>query len=570
MDMTQVTSEQAIQIALRHYESGQLQQSEAICRQLLALDPNQADALHLLGLIAHRVNHPDAAALIRRALALQPRNAIAYGNLALVLQNHGKWDEAMECSRQALALQPNVPEAHYNLGYAFHLKGDLEEAVSCYRRSLAINPQFTPPYQNLGAALKTMGRVDEAIQVYRQGLKLQPASAALLSNLGDALWEQGKADESAQCCRQAMALDPNFPEPHLNLGNTLVMQNRFEEAIECYRRAIALRPDYALAHCNVAMALLTIGQFEEGWREHEWRWRKPGFPSVARNFSQPQWDGSELNGRTVLLHSEQGLGDALQFVRFANHVQRRGGRAVIECKPALLRLFQNAAHLGADAVVVQNEAGAPPPVAFDLHLPLLSLPLALGIFDPAKIPTPVPYLQADPLSEEHWRQLLTNDQKRLKVGLAWVGSAVHVDDKVRSISLDTLGPLAREDVAFYSLQVGRGSEQAAKPPNRMELIDFTARLADFADTAGLVSQLDLVICVDTSIAHLAGAMGKPVWVMIPHRPDFRWMLDREDTPWYPTMRLFRQQTPGNWREVVERIGEALDSAVHTPLVPREN
>jgi tetratricopeptide (TPR) repeat protein len=568
--MTQVTPEQAIQIALRHYEAGQLQQSEAICRQLLGLDPNQADALHLLGLIAHRVNHPDAGVLIRRAIALQPNNAIAYGNLALVLQSQGKWDEAMECSRQALALHPNVPETHYNLGYAFHVKGDLEDATACYRRALALQPRFTPPYQNLGAALKAMGRLDEAIEVYRQGLTLQPNSAALLSNLGDALWEQGKIEESADCCRRAVALDPNFPEPHLNLGNSFVNQNRFAEATERYRRAIALRPDYALAHCNMAMALLTLGKFEEGWREHEWRWRKPGFPSVARNFSQPQWDGSELNGRTVLLHSEQGLGDALQFVRFSPHVARRGGRVVIECKPPLLRLFQNAIDLGAAAVVVQNETGAAPPVAFDLHVPLLSLPLALRMFDPAKIPTPVPYLQADPLSEERWRELISAGEKRLKVGLAWVGSSVHVDDRARSVSLETLAPLAREDVLFYSLQVGRGSEQTCNPPKGMELLDLTAQLGDFADTAGLVSQLDLVICVDTAIAHLVGAMGKPVWVLISYRPDFRWLLDRDDTPWYPTMRLFRQQSPGDWTEVVQRVAKALDSAVQMPLAPREN
>jgi len=566
--MTQVTSEQAIQIAVKHYEAGQLQQSEAICRQLLALDPNQGDALHLLGLIAHQVRHPDAAVLIRRAVALQPNNAIAYGNLALVLQSQGKWDEAIECSRQALALQPNIPAAHYNLGYAFHVKGELEDAVACYRRALALQPQFTPTYQNLGAALKALGRTDEAIEVYLRGLTLQPNSASLLSNIGDALWEQGKPEESADYCRRALAVDPNFPEPHLNLGNTLVSQKRFEEAGDCYRRAIALRPDYALGHVNLAMALLTIGKYEEGWREHEWRWRKPGFPSVQRNFSQPQWDGSALDGRTILLHSEQGLGDALQFVRFTPHVERRGGRVVIECKPALLRLFQNATDLGAAAV--QNETGAAPPVAFDLHVPLLSLPLALGMFDPAKVPSPVPYLHADPASEEQWRELTSAGEKRLKVGLAWVGSAVHVDDRVRSVALDMLGPLAREDVLFYSLQLGRGSEQAAKPPNGMELIDLTSRLGDFADTAGLVSQLDLVICVDTAVAHLAGAMGKPVWVLLAYRPDFRWLLDREDTPWYPTMRLFRQQSPGDWNEVVARIAKALDSAVQTPATPREN
>ena len=570
MTTTQVTFEQAIQIALSHYQAGRLQQSEAICRQLLAHDPNQADALHLLGLIAHQVRHPDAAALIRRAIALQPHNAIAYGNLALVLQSQAKWDEAMECSRQALALQPNLPEAHYNLGYAFHVKGELEEAAACYRRALALRPDFTLPYLNLGAALKMLGRTDEAIGVYRRGLELEPNSAALFNNLADALREDGQNEESAEYCRRAIALDPKYPEPQLNLGNALVNQNRFREGINSYRRAIALRPDYAEAHSNLSMALLTIGQFEEGWREHEWRWRKPGFPSVARHFAQPQWDGSNLNGRAILLHGEQGLGDAMQFVRFAPHVQRRGGRVIIECKPALLRLFQNAVELGADSVVVQDEQGAAPPVAFDVHIPLLSLPLALGMFDPAKMPSPVPYLHADPVAEQQWRELMPEGDKRLKVGLTWVGSGVHVDDRTRSIDLETLAPLRAVMCSSTACRLATAPNRPPIPRPAWSSIDLTSRISDFADTAGLVSQLDLVICVDTSVAHLAGAMGKPAWVMLPFRPDYRWLLDREDTPWYPTMRLFRQQTQDDWDEVVARVAKALDVAVQSPVMPREN
>jgi tetratricopeptide (TPR) repeat protein len=539
--MTQVTFEQAIQIAIRQYEAGQVQQAETICRQLLARDPNHADALHLLGLIAHRVNHPDAATLIRRTIALQPTNGLAYGNLGLVLLAQSQWDGALECFKQSLALQPNIPEAHYNLGYGFHMKGELENAIACYRRALSLRPDYAIAFLNLGAALDGMERWDEAIGVYRRGLELTPNSAQLHSNMGNVLTKVHRTPEAMEHCRRSIELDPNYPEPHLNLANSLVSECRFDEAAESYRRAIALRSDYPDAHCNLAMALLTVGQFEEGWREHEWRWRKSNFPSPQRNFHQPQWDGLELEGKTILLHTERGLGDAIQFVRFAPHVAKRGGRVVIECQPSLLRLFEWSKDLGAASVVVQNELGDPPPIAFDLHLPLMSLPLALKMYDPGRIPTPVPYLQADPSSEEHWRQLISASRKRLKVGLAWVGSATHADDTSCSLPLETLAPLARGGVQYYSLQLGRGAEGAQTPPGEMDLIDFTDQLVDFADTAGLVSQLDLVICVDNAMAHLAGAMGKPVWVLLPFRPDYRWQLERENTPWYPTMRLFRQK-----------------------------
>jgi tetratricopeptide (TPR) repeat protein len=567
--MTQVTFEQAIEIALKQFNAGQLQEAESICRQILARDPNRGDALHLLGLIAHKARHPDAVALIRRSIALQPQNAVAYTNLALVLQAEGRVDEAIECSRQALALQPNVAEAHFNLGYAFHCKGELDNAIACYQRALALKPALFHVHLNLGAALQAQGQSEQAIEIYRRGLAEQPASASLLSNLSNAMWEADKLEEATDCGRRAVTIDPNFVQGHLNLGNALISNLKFEEGIESYRRAIALDPNAADAHNNLAMALLTLGQFDEGWREHEWRWRHSKFRSVRRNFTQPQWDGSDLTDRTILLHTEQGLGDALQFVRFAPFVKSRGGRVVLECQPSLLRLFQNAPELGIDSIVVQNPSGAAPPILFDVHIPLLSLPLALQKLDPEQSPSQAPYLRADALSQAHWREVLAAEPKRLKVGLVWSGNALHAKDKSRPVSLKELAPLAREDVQFYSLQVGVAAAEIRDKPSDMRLLDHTDQISDLADTAGLVSQLDLVISVDTSVAHLAGAMGKAVWVFIPFRPDYRWRLDREDTPWYPTMRLFRQKRPGDWQEPIERIAEALDEALRSTNGPIE-
>jgi tetratricopeptide (TPR) repeat protein len=561
--MTQVTFEQAMQIAIGHYEAGRLQPAEQICRQVLERDPNRADAFHLLGLIAHRVNHPDAANLIRRALSLDPTNASAYSNLGLVLQAQGKSREALECCRQALALAPSSPEMHYNLGFAFQCAGNFENAAACYRRTLELQPDHAAAPLNLGAALQAAGHTDEAIATYRRLLAKRPDYAEAHSNLGNLLWEQGHADQAVASCRRALALQPNYPEAQMNLGNALVSQNQFDEAIASFRRSIALRPDYADAHSNLGLALLTVGQYEEGWRENEWRWRKAAFPSVRRNFAQPAWDGAELNGRTILLHAEQALGDTLQFVRFVPEVRRRGGRVVLEVQPSMVRLMQNSIGLGTEEVLPQDPSGATPPVAFDLHLPLMSLPLALNMLDPEKSPSPVPYLQAD----ETALRLPELQTPLKKVGLVWAGRPWPRD---RSIPLRKLAPLARENVKLFSLQIGEPAQRLRQSPPDFELIDLSPHIDDFADTAALVAQLDLVICIDSAVAHLAGAMGKPAWVMLKYSPDFRWLLEREDSPWYPTLRLFRQQRDGDWDEVIERVARKLDEVRNRDIAPPAN
>ncbi len=365
--------------------------------------------------------------------------------------------------------------------------------------------------------------------------------------------EQSQPEEAITAYHQAIALDSDLAEVHCNLGNALKDQGRLEAATEAYRQAIALAPDLADAHLNLGMALLVQGNFHSGWAEYEWRWRCKDFPSPKRDFKQPQWDGGPLEGRTLLLHAEQGAGDALQFLRYLPLVAQRGGRIIIECHETLAGLLkgQRMDH----SVVAMSELGP----TFDLHCPLLTLPHVFAT-DLASIPQDVPYLQADAAAAKVWNGRLAEHPDSVQVGLVWAGNPKHKNDRNRSVKLASLAPLADiPGVSFISLQKGAAATEAMSPPPGMKLSDWTGELEDFAHTAALIAALDLVITVDTSVAHLAGALGKPVWVFLPFAPDWRWLLGRSDSPWYPTMRLFRQPRPARWDPVITEVRYALET-----------
>jgi tetratricopeptide (TPR) repeat protein len=660
--MTQVTVQQAIDIAWKHHEAGRYNEAEPIYRQILAQDPNHAQAVYGLGLIALHVRHPDSINWLRRAAALQPGFAAVHNNLGNALQTQGKLEEAVASYRTALSLVPDFPEACNNLGNALHClgrseeavvvcrravqiqpnytdawnnlgiclqaSGHLEEAMKCYQTALSQRPNFPEAYNNisaalqglgrhaeainclqtamqlrpnfpevhnnLGNALQTLGHLDQAIASFRHALTLRADFPDALSNLGNALQAQGQFEEAERVCRRALELRPNYGEALNNLGISLHGLDRFEEskealrksiairpqapeaysnlgvayqscgeladAIHWYRKAIAVRESYAEAHFNLALLLLMTSEFEDGWREYEWRWRVPGFPSPTRNFKQPQWDGSPApqGGGTLLLHTEQGLGDAIQFARYIPLIRNRGWNVVLECQAPLVRLMEDAENLSVRAIPRALTAGAPE-VAFDTHIPAASLPLVLHELDPRTPTLPTePYLRARPELREVWRQRIEAAGPGLRVGLAWAGSPTHKNDRNRSVPLSIFAPLARPDVKFFSLQLGNGADQAKNPPPGMDLIDLTAHITDMADTAAFVSELDLIISVDTALVHLTGALGRPTWVMIPFIPDFRWLMDRDDTPLYPSLRLFRQARAKIWDDVIVRLSEALD------------
>lgn len=565
----------------------------------------------MLGVLALQENRLDVAAdQFQRVIAVNPNNASYHCNLGNARLAQGKIDEAIACLSRALELNPGLAEAHNNMGLAIKAQGRFEDAAACHRRALQLNPVSVNAHNNLGFALRELGRFDEAVACYRRALELKPDYAEVYNNLGIVCADQEKLDEAVSCYQRALALKPSYAEAHNNMGAALRSQGKVNEAVACYQRALQLKPGYVEAHNNLASSLsgqgklaeaeaqfdealrlrpqyaearsnrsflyLLRGDFERGWPEYEWRLASQQNSPWRRNFPQPRWDGSPLQGRTILLYAEQGLGDTLQFIRYAPLVAQAGGKVIVECPAPLKRLLQTSL----ESIVLTESGQAPPP--FDVHAPLLSLPLAFGTTLPT-IPRQVPYLHADADLAARWRQQIDHEAEGLKVGLVWAGNKSHKNDRNRSLPLSTLAPLGKvPGIRFFSLQkrdsaasqtesgpIIAASPAQSRPPAELQLVDWTEDLHDFADTAAVIANLDLVIAADTAVGHLAGAMAKPAWMLLPFIPDWRWLLDRDDSPWYPTMRLFRQPAEHDWPSVIARVADRLRAYPKTPASDRK-
>jgi len=487
-------------------------------RQVLEADPHQPDALHLLGLIAHQFGKSDLAAqLIARALEIRPDN----------------------------------PEALVNLGNALQELKRCDEALASYDRALEIKPDYAMAWSNRATALQGLKRHDEALASYDKALAIQPGYAEALRNRGVALHELRRYDEALASYDRALAVRPDYAEALSNRGLTLQALKRHDEALASYGKALAIDPMLAEAHANEGLLRLLLGDFEQGWKKYQWRWKGAFFSSSpGRSFAQPLWLGKDdVKGKTLLVHAEQGLGDTIQFARYAPKLAEKGATVILEVQPALKALIANTA--GACQVLSQGE----PLPRFDFHCPFLSLPLA---FDtrPDSIPAQIPYLAAPGAAIEKWRAKLGQGGAP-KVGIVWSGRSTHANDANRSVGLSRLMALEGSGVQLVSLQNEvRGQDESVLAANS-QVLHFGRELRDFSETAALVSALDLVISVDTSVAHLAGALGKPVWILLPFAPDWRWLLDREDSPWYPTARLFRQPRIGDWDSVIAGVRQEL-------------
>jgi tetratricopeptide (TPR) repeat protein len=514
--MNSETINNLLDSAFKHFQAGELNLAEDICKNIIQNRPNDVDALHLLGIINHEFGHLD----------------IAIKYLDKVVQ-----------------IDPAFPDAYNNLGNILQEKGQIDEAIKYYLKALALNPNLSKTYYNLGFALQEKGRVDEAISHYQKALELNFNTFGIHNNLGLALQETGQLDKAISTFQKALQLNPDFAEAYYNIGNTLRDKGKFDESITYYQKALEKKPDYIEAHWNRALLLLLTGDFRQGWGEYEWRWKLKNH--FQYNYIKPLWDGSGISGLTILLHAEQGFGDTIQFIRYADLVAKRGAKVIIECQKELVSLLQTV-----DGVY-QVKAYSEPLPYFDVHCPLLSLPL---IFDTTSetIPSKIPYITPEPGLTQKWKDKIQHENSKYKIGLAWSGNSKHKNESIRSFSLDIFLPLAQcKNITFYSLQKGEAAAQATNPPEGIHLIDFMEDIIDFSDTAALIDNLDLVISVDTSVAHIAGALGKPVWILLPFVPDWRWLLHREDSPWYPTMRLFRQQTPGDWDSVIAVVKDKL-------------
>jgi len=439
-----------------------------------------------------------------------------------------------------------------------HHSGRLPDAERLYRQILAAEPTHAASMLRLGMMAREVGRRDVALDLLRRAINLNPHSAEAYYYLGVALIDVGELNDAIAALGRSVALQPDSAAAQSNLGVALYETARFEQAIAAYRRSIQLGPDSASAHWNLAIALLILGRLPEGWDEFEWRLKFPEL-ALSRDFPSPQWTGEELSNKTLLLYTEGGFGDAIQFVRYVPRLRGRAKTVILECQPTLAKLFSDLP--GVDRVV---QLGQSLP-EFDYHIPLQSLP-RLFKTDLTNIPSNVPYLNVAPDDRSRWSTRIPSDG-RLKVGLVWAGSPrPKITDDIRTRGLDVFAPLGRvPNVHLFSLQKGPEST-LARPPG-LELTDFTAELNDFTDTAGLIANLDLVISVDTSVAHLAGALAKPVWVLIPFIPDFRWLIGRTDSPWYPTMRLFRQKRRDDWESVIADVTTALAEAARVGSMP---
>jgi Tfp pilus assembly protein PilF len=563
--MTASTISQAMQIALGHHQAGRLAEAERIYRQVLAGEPNHVDSLHFLGVIAHQVGRNDQAAeLIRRALQLKPHYAEAWNNLAVALEDAGLCDQAESACRRAIELKPDYAEPYSNLGKALKNQGSFDEAIAVCRRAIELKPGSAESHYNLGVAQHSRGQLQEAIASCRRALELKPNCAEALLILGTIFNDQGHLDDAIAAHRQAVRARPDYAEAHSNLGALLKDQGKFAEAIDACRHAIELDSHLPEAHWNLSLSLLSQGDFARGWEEFEWRWKCKDFPSPERHFRQPQWKGEQLAGRTILLHAEQGLGDTIQFLRYIPMVVARGGKVVMECQPELFQLLKS---LGENCRVVPPGQALP---QFDLHCPLMSLPLLFAT-RLESIPNRVPYLSADAKLVSEWATYFDADSHHVRVGIAWAGKPTHSNDRNRSMELSRLNCLLQLPATrFYSLQKGAAARQVDAVDKSLNLIDFSDKLADFAETAALIAHLDLLITVDTAVAHLAGAMGKPVWVLLPRVPDWRWLVDRQDSPWYPTMRLFHQKSAGSWDEVIARVAKCLETESRTRSIQRSS
>jgi tetratricopeptide (TPR) repeat protein len=493
--------------AIAHQRAARPAEAEALYQSVLAVDPGHGHALYLYGLLQLETNRAhDAAATLHAAAIARPGHAGTFANLGRALLADRRPVEALAVADRLLRLEPNHAEAAFLRGTALNALGEPALAVVSFERTLA----------------------------------LDPGNAAALLNLGNACTDLDRLDDAERYCRAATRLAPDLVEAHASLGFVLTSLGRPDAAIAACETAIALRADFALAHWNQAVAALLAGDFELGFREYEWRKRHDRFRRDFVDLPGPQWDGGDPNGRTILVHAEQGLGDTIQFARYLPLIAERGGHPVLACERPLIPLLAGMPGV----TVVPKDAS---PRRYDCWIDQMSLPRVFATrLD--TIPALEGYLHADPARIAAWRATLPGG---LNVGLAWAGNPAHSNDRRRSLPASALDRiLAVPEVHFVNLQVGSRA-------NEIGLADMSPWLIDYAETAALIGALDLVVSVDTSVVHVAGALAKPAWVLLPYAPDWRWLLGRNDTPWYASLRLFRQPAPGDWDSAVTAAAESL-------------
>ena len=543
---------QLLHEALGLHNQGRLREADKLYGRVLKAAPDNFDALHLSGLAKAQAGQMgEAFRLIGAALKVNDRSPDAFVNFANVLHALKRDGDALAALERALALRPGDAEILRLRGNALLALGRAEEALPCFQAALQASPRHAEARLNRGSALATLGRTEAALADFDAALALVPHHPGALYNRGSALLALGRAADALSAFDRALARAPNDAQAWNNRGRAMQVLNRHREAVDSFGKAVALDANYADAHSNRALSLLTLGELGPGFAEYEWRWKRSGMSDNRRNYRGRLWLGDyPLARKTILLSAEQGLGDSIQFARFAPLLARAGARVLLEVQAELKPLMATLA--GVDAVYARGE----PLPAYDVHCPLGSLPLALKTA-PDSIPADIPYLAADEAHLARWRPLLEARPGK-RVAFAWAGHARHANDRNRSIDLKLWAPLlAREGISFLSVQRDLRAEDAGELAALHNVTPLGDRLDDMADTAAVLTLADLTITVDTSVAHLAGALGRPLWVLLPFSPDWRWTLQQEHSPWYPQARLFRQPSAGDWASVLAQVAAAL-------------
>ena len=539
---------EALRQASLYAGRGEWLSAEGICRYLLEANPGDPEALQLLAELCFAQGRPaEALDAYDQILRDKPLDADALYNRGVVLSALGRHQDALASFDRALARRPRDVAALINRGNALQSLARFADALEAFDAVLRIAPGNADARYNRGNALLAMGRHEEAVAAFDAAIALRPEQAEGLLNRGIALAALGRHAEALEAYRAVLALDPRRAEAHYNAGNALRALERDADAVASYDAALVIQPDHADAHWNRAWALLALGDYERGWLEHEWRSKSARWLAPPPRTTAPRWAGeSDCAGRDVLVLSEQGTGDTVQYLRYVPLLAARGARVVLEIPRSLARLCDP---FRKHATLVLDDEQLPP---HEFYCPIASLPLAFRT-TVQTVPSEIPYIEADPGLVTQWRETLAPEAGTLRAGLVWAGNPKQGSEARRGIGLAGCLPLFTVPrVRWYSLQVGeRASDLARLAPSAA--VDLSSRLTDFAETAAAIANLDVVITTDTAVAHLAGAMGKPVWILLMFAADWRWLRGRDDSPWYPGARLFRQRSPGDWSGVIDRL-----------------
>jgi len=546
--MSQDRRAQVMRDAAACFQRREFAVAKGLCAEVLAASADDVDALHLAGLVALESGETENAVnSLRRAVELDPHSAMAHNNLGSALRALEDFDAALASYNHAILVDPGLAEAYYNRGIVLRRLGQVETALSSFNRAVGLRGGFADAYFNRGLVFDELKRFEQALADFQYATIFNPSHVQAHLRLGLALRELGRLDAALECVDRAIALQPDLPEPHCFRGNLLTEANGFAAALESFDRAIGLRPDYAEAHCNRAVALLSMGRYPEGWAAFEWRHRL----RADRNNETSALDPDRIADKTILVRAEQGLGDTLQFCRYLAVLCDRGARVIFESPATLIRLLRSMS-----APIAWLVQGSAPP-AVDVEVPLLSLPHVLGT-TLHTIPAVDRYLRADREDVDIWRARL--GPKRLtRVGLTWCGSTVRNNN--RAIPLKMLVERLPAGAEYISLQKDPSPADREVLSRHLQIRDFSDDLADFSVTAALCECMDVVVSIDTSVAHLAGALGVDTRVLLAFNADWRWLVDRSDSPWYPSVTLYRQPMPGAWHAVLDAVAKDLGTLI---------